>query len=256
MRDKLLHPISFRGRVHLSHLFFADDIFLFTHAKAKDCTKLIHILQQFCAAFGQLVSVTKSRLWFSPNTSRHCKEQVTSILGVPTMNHIGTYLGTPIFTSRHSTSSYQYLVDKIRMKIEGLQTKYLSMAGRATLIKSVVSTIPIYAMQTTLLPQKISHQLDKMNCRFPWRDTGQHRSCHTVNWETVTMPKEVGGLGLTSIHHRNQAILMHQAWRLYTNPDTIWTCVLKAKYFPHSPMFDDTRRARGSHIWTAFRYGD
>ena len=164
--DKLLHPISFQGRVRLSHLFFADDIFLFTHAKAQDCTNLSHILQQFCALSGQLVSATKSRLWFSPNTSRHRKDQVASILGVPTTDHIGTYLGTSIFTSRRTTSSYQYLVDKIRMKIEDWQTKYLSMAGRATHIKSMVSSIPIYAMQTTLLPQKISHQLDKMNCRF------------------------------------------------------------------------------------------
>ena len=166
VRDKLLHPISFRGRVCLSHIFFADDIFLFTRAKAKDCTKLSHILQEFCAASGQLVSIAKSRLWFSPNTPRHCKDQVTGILGVPTMNHIGTYLGTPIFTSHRTTSSYQYLVDKIQMKIEGWQTKYLSMADKATLIKSVVSIIPIYAMQTTFLPQKISYQLDKMNCSF------------------------------------------------------------------------------------------
>ena len=98
LRDKLLHPISFCRRVRLSHLFLADDIFLFTHAKAKDCTKLSHILQQFCAASGQLVSITKSRLWFSPNTSRHYKDLVTSILGVPTMNHIRTYLGTPILS--------------------------------------------------------------------------------------------------------------------------------------------------------------
>ena len=74
VRDKLLHPISFRGRVRLSHLFFTDDNFLFTHAKAKDCTKLSQILQQLCAASRQLMSVTKSHLWFSPNTSRHYKE--------------------------------------------------------------------------------------------------------------------------------------------------------------------------------------
>ena len=61
-----------------------------------------------------------------------------------------------------------------------------------------------------------------------------------MSWETVTMPKEAGGLGLTSIRHRNQVILMHQAWRLYTNPDTMWARVLKAKYFPHSPMFNGT----------------
>ena len=32
IRDNVIHPISFRGRVRLSHLFFADDIFLFTRA--------------------------------------------------------------------------------------------------------------------------------------------------------------------------------------------------------------------------------
>ena len=48
---------------------------------------------------------------------------------------------------------------------------------------------------------------------------------------------------------------MHQAWRLYTNSDMLWARVLKAKYFPHSPMFNSTGRVRGSHIWTAFRHG-
>ena len=177
--------------MHLSHLFFADDIFLFTHAKAQDCTNLSRIFQQFCASFGQLVSVPKSHLWFSPNTSRHRREQVASILGIPTTDHIGTHLGTSIFTSRRTTSSYQYLVDKIRMKIEGWQTKYLSMAGRATLIKSTVSSIPIYAMQIIILPQKISYQLDKMNCCFLWGDASQHKGCHTVNWEMVTLPKRL-----------------------------------------------------------------
>ena len=37
VHDKLLNPTSFRGRVHLSHLFFADDIFLFTKATTRDC---------------------------------------------------------------------------------------------------------------------------------------------------------------------------------------------------------------------------
>ena len=136
----------------LSHLFFADDIFLFTQAKVKDCKNLSRILQQFCDSSGQIVSVTKSRLWFSPKATRHQKEQVDGIFGIPTTNHIDTYLGTTIFTTRRTATSYQYLVDKIQMKIEGWQPKYLSMVGKATLIKSAVTSIPIYAMQTTLLP--------------------------------------------------------------------------------------------------------
>ena len=152
VRDKLIHPINFRTWVRLSHLFFADDIFLFTRATARDCKNLSRLLLDFCESSGQLMSATKSKTWFSPRTPRHIKEQVARILGLPTMDRIGTYLGTPIFTTRRTTSSYQYLVDNIRKRIEGRQAKYLSMAGRATLIKASVTSVPIYAMQTALLP--------------------------------------------------------------------------------------------------------
>jgi len=109
------------------------------------------------------------------------KEQVVGIFGIPTTDRIGTYLGTPIFTTRRTAHSYQYLVDKICLHIKGWQTKYLSMAGRATLIKASVASIPLYAMQTTLLPQKISQRIDKMSYHFLWGDTEHHRDCHMVS---------------------------------------------------------------------------
>ena len=52
VRDKLIHSISFRGRVCLSHLFFTDDIFLFTRATARDCKNLGQILLNFCESSG------------------------------------------------------------------------------------------------------------------------------------------------------------------------------------------------------------
>ena len=150
--DKVILLISFRGRVRLSHLFFADDIFLFTRANVRDCKNLGGILLDFCEMFSQLMSISKSKVWFSPRTPRHTKDQLAGILGLPTTDRIGTYLGTSIFTSRRTASSYEYLVDNIRKRIKGWQTKYLLMAGRATLIKASITTIPVYAMQTTLLP--------------------------------------------------------------------------------------------------------
>ena len=44
VRNKKIHPLHFRTGVHLSHLFFTDDIFLFTKATAKDCTNLNRLL--------------------------------------------------------------------------------------------------------------------------------------------------------------------------------------------------------------------
>ena len=91
VRDRLIHPINLRGWVCLSHLFFAGNIFLFIKAKARDCKNLSKILQNFCDSPGQLMSVTKSWLWFSPSTTRHIKEHVTGIFGIPTTDRIGTY---------------------------------------------------------------------------------------------------------------------------------------------------------------------
>ena len=112
------------------------------------------------------MSVTKSRVWFSPHTPRHIKEQLVGILALPTTDCIGTYLEIAIFTTCRIASSYQYLVDNIRKRIEGWQTKYLSMAGRAALIKASITSIPTYALQTTLLHQKICHHIDKLSCNF------------------------------------------------------------------------------------------
>ena len=127
------------------------------------------------------MSVTKLRVWFSPRTTGRIKKQLVGILGLPTTDRIGTYLETPIFTTRRTASSYQYLVENIRKRIEEWQTKYLSMASRATFIKASITSIPIYAMQTTLLPQKICHHIDKLSCNFLWGGFEQHRSCHTVS---------------------------------------------------------------------------
>ena len=175
VQNKKIHPLHFRTGVHLLHLFFTDDIFLFTRATAKDCTNLNRLLREFCAMSGQLVSANKSKTWFSPRTPRRTKDQVAGILGLPTTDRIGTYLGMPIFSTRHTTSSYQYLVDNIRKRIEGWQARYLSMAGQATLIKASVTSISLYAMQTAILPQKICQHIDRRSCHFLWGDTNGRR---------------------------------------------------------------------------------
>ena len=87
------------------------------------------------------------------------------------------------------------------------------MAGHVTLIKSMAASIPIYAMQTTLLPQKVSRKFDKINCQFLWGDRNHHRSYHTVSWESIMNPKEARRLSIKTVHHMNMATLMNQAWR-------------------------------------------
>ena len=96
---------------------------------------------------------------------------------------LGKYLGTPIFTSKRSIHTNQFIADRIYHKIEGWQSKFLHVAGPVTLIKSTSNTIAIFSMQTTLLLQKICQNIDKLNWRILWGDSDQHRACHTISWD-------------------------------------------------------------------------
>ena len=191
IQDRAIHPVTFRSQIKISHLFFAHDIFLSSKVKITECHNLKNILQKFYQCSSQIICTQKSRLWFSPNMPKRTKELIASIFDIPTRTQLGNYFGTPIFTTRRQTLAYQYLVDKIQKKIGGWQAKYFSVVGRVT-----SASILIHAMQTTLLPQKIIRQLDKLNCKFLWGDIANHRHCHMVCWETITTPKDAGGLGL------------------------------------------------------------
>ena len=76
--------MTIRGQIKILHLFFADDILLFSKAKIAECQNLKTILQNFCSCSGQIISTQKSHLWFSPNTARRTKELIAGIFYIPT----------------------------------------------------------------------------------------------------------------------------------------------------------------------------
>ena len=116
--QKKIHLVTFREQIKILHLFFDDDIFLFSKAMIVECQNLKTILQNFCSCSGQIISTQKSCLWFIPNIARCTKELIVGIFYIPTTTQISTYLGTPIFTTYRKANAYQYLIDKIQKKIE------------------------------------------------------------------------------------------------------------------------------------------
>lgn len=54
------------------------------------------MLDDFCAKSGQIVSESKSRVFFSPNVDRDTLESLCDILGFQSTPNLGKYLGFPI----------------------------------------------------------------------------------------------------------------------------------------------------------------
>lgn len=96
-KANLWDPITaFRWGIAFSHLFFADDLMLFAKADRKNCMAVRDALDTFCALLGQKINKEKSRVFFSPNVSQHCRDELCEILEFRSIPSLGKYLGFPI----------------------------------------------------------------------------------------------------------------------------------------------------------------
>ncbi|KAK2650981.1 hypothetical protein Ddye_018470 [Dipteronia dyeriana] len=121
--------------------------------------------------------------------------------------NLGTYLGVPLIHGRITKDTYKEIIEKTQKRLAAWKSDSLSFVGRCTLIKSVTSALPVYFKQTIKLPMDIYTSLDKINRNFLWGSSDAKKKIHLVKWDTVCLPKKLGGLGINKMKLMNQALL-------------------------------------------------
>lgn len=174
-------PIQLNSRSpRLSHMFFVDDLVLFAECSVQQIETIVQCLDCFCVSLGEKVSAAKSTIFFSKNVPSQLEDQVSSSCGFSKVASLGMYLGVPILNGRVTKATYRYILEKIRARLSGWAVNKLRMAGRFTLIHSVLSTIPLYAMQTSILPMSLCTEIDRVIQNFLWGSTVEARKIHNV----------------------------------------------------------------------------
>jgi hypothetical protein len=128
----------------ISHLHFADDLFLFAKATSTEANSLKLVLDKYCGWSGQSINISKSFIHFSKNTASLVIQSIGAIFPFKTVLNSSKYLGLPILFSKSKNAAFKDILDKVSGKIEGWRAKTLSQAGCIVLIRSVASTIPSY----------------------------------------------------------------------------------------------------------------
>ena len=147
------------------------------------------------------------------------------------------------------------MIERVQSKLEGLKSKLLSPAGRLVLIKSAATPIPEYFMQCISFPSNVCNSIDKIIRDFLWGSSPEHRKMHLVNWNKVTLPKELGGLGIVQMKARNLALLAKLCWRLASNPEAPWASMLAKKYLTPTRINNPGVYRPCSRVWTACKEG-
>ncbi|CAA7025736.1 unnamed protein product [Microthlaspi erraticum] len=160
------------------------------------------ILERFCIASGQKVSLEKSKTFISQNVSRELGKLISDESGISSTRELGKYLGMPVLQKRINKDTFGEVLEKVSSWLAGWKGQLLSLAGRITLTKAVLSSVPVHTMSTAMLPQSTLNRLDK---------------------------KE-GALGIRKAKEMNTALLAKLGWRLLHNEISLWAKVLRSKY--------------------------
>ena len=64
--------------------------------------------------------------------------------------------------------AFKFILDKVINRVDGWRAKHLSQVARLVLIKSVVASLPSYAMSSFLNPTSLCSQLDRCFKNFWW----------------------------------------------------------------------------------------
>uniref|UniRef100_A0A803PUY2 Reverse transcriptase n=1 Tax=Cannabis sativa TaxID=3483 RepID=A0A803PUY2_CANSA len=89
-----------RGAPMVSHIFFADDSYIFCKANEREATNVLTLLNVFEQASGQKINFDKSSIFFSPNTDVHTHDAICGDLGIHEADDHRTYLGLPNIIGR------------------------------------------------------------------------------------------------------------------------------------------------------------
>ncbi|XP_057786555.1 uncharacterized protein LOC131004001 [Salvia miltiorrhiza] len=220
VESRHLSPMGFSRSTNFpTHLFYADDIILFSTATVRNARKIKDILNYYGSISGQVCSQEKSNLYFARGVTTDRRRAIQRVMGFSVGILPMTYLGVPIFVGRPRASYFMPIFDKIVQKFARWKGLQLSIAGRLCLVRSVIQSSIVHSMMVYKWPKSLLHSLDRKCRNFIWTGSIDQQPRCSVSWRRVCAPKEEGGLGIRSFTLMNKSFLMKLAWKMIKGDD-------------------------------------
>ena len=112
----------------------------------------------------------------------------------------------------------------------------LSIVGRRTLIKQVLSSLPTHISPVLPLPKSVSNHMEAVMRNFFWSGGSPNKRRHQISWDMVTLPTKEGGLGIRHIHEQNQASFIKLGC-IVMSSNSLWSKWMACRYFPNSTIW-------------------
>ncbi|GKE19112.1 RNA-directed DNA polymerase, eukaryota [Tanacetum coccineum] len=225
----LFKGITINNSLTISHLFYADDAVFIGEWDASNINTIVNVLKCFNMASGLRINIHKSKLM---GIGVHSDEvyNTARIVGCSTFSTPFNYLGVKVGGTMSKISSWDEVISNVKSRLSKWKLSSLSIGGRLTLLKSVISSIPLYHMSIFKVPLGVINHLESIRRNFFNGVAGSNKKMVWISWKKVLMSKKKGGLGLTSLFALNRDLMFKWLWRFKTQSQSLWTRVIKVIY--------------------------
>ncbi|XP_070046229.1 uncharacterized protein [Nicotiana tomentosiformis] len=172
-----------------------DDTIIFSSADPYSLRKIVEVLSKYEHTSGQMINKTKSSFYMHSNGSSTVSSSIGTITGFLRGEFPFSYLGCPIFYTRRRKDYYNNLIKKCKGKAALLETEATILWGKATLISSVLQSMPTHILSVIDPPKNVLEHLHKTFVKFFWSNKEEGRSRHWTKWQNPCLPKEEEGGG-------------------------------------------------------------
>nr|GEU66327.1 RNA-directed DNA polymerase, eukaryota [Tanacetum cinerariifolium] len=166
-------------------------------------------------------------------------------MGCSTLKAPFIYLGVKVGGLMARVRSWDEIVEKIKKRLSKWKMNTLSIGGRLALIKSVLSSTPLYYMSTFKVPSQVLKFLEGIRRKFFIGSDLKENKMSWFKWDEVLMAKDKGGLGVSSFFTLNIALLFKWVWRFNVNRSALLSRFIRAL---HGECGGLVKGAKAGHI--------
>lgn len=212
--------------ISVTHSLFVDDNFLFGASNIQEAHQIKSSLHLYSIVSGQAINEKKSKVYIF-NTNKVISDKIVKILGF-TMDFLPSkYLEIPFFMGTKKSSYWSSVVQRIQSRIAAWKTRWLSLADRILLIKSVLSTIPNDFLAVLKAPIKFLQHIQKLIRSFLWTgNMNDVKKIPLISLQEMANFQAAGGVGIHDLAKRNEAFGRNLVWKMYQKPQSTWCKIM------------------------------